>query len=331
MGTGQGATVNYWNWIRTLPIWLVILLSGCGRESDARARELAAASALFGRFETVYYARTRLFWEVPNGLSRVTTDFLVDPFWHLQKVLRALGSAVPADVLGRGEAVLVGAKDFRSPNGLGPVYSRRCYVIVLGNRSTVDLRKHLPVNAVTSAESLPIWSWKAKLGEFGENDRRDSSIYAAQIGRSYVVVSNDLDELRTVIARLASPGKDSEVSSGSHDWDHVTRSEVWGYRRYRHADVVNRDAAGMAGVAVGTEALVFYLDASRKSAVLRLPASAGSAATAAYLNTRNSYYMLRWRQADGETWEAPIALVGNEKATDQLFLVLGLFGFATYL
>jgi hypothetical protein len=170
--------------------------------------------------------------------------------------------------------VLVGAKDFLPPAKLGPVRSQSCYVIVLRDHSTFDIRKYTGDKPATSAGGSPAWNWSAVLGEFGEGDAsRPSSLYIAQIGQSYVLVANSLPELQSLADRLASSGKDSPQVTDLRDWGAVSRHGVWAYRRYRHSGVVSPMAAGMADVTSTAEAIVFFVNSDTKSGVVRIISS----------------------------------------------------------
>jgi hypothetical protein len=311
---------------------VAILLSGCARTRAEADRDSRAASALFADFESVLYEEPALLSSsgAYNHLSGQETGNLRFPFVYLKGALDTVDSRTYADVLANSEAVLVGAKDFRPPSGLGAVRSQRCYVAILKSRSGFDFRRYFHEPAANSADGMPIWSWTAKLSEFGENDTKSSSIYAAQVGQSYALVSNDLKELQTLAARLSSHDGDSQPLTGVREWSSVSRHEVWGYRRYRHTGVVDQMAAGMTDVRPGAEALAFFLDSREKAIVLRLflnpPADER---TVALINSRATLPPLK--PSGGGVWETTIPLAGNEESSERTFIVVGLFGFPVYL
>jgi hypothetical protein len=197
-------------WMRTAPILLAYLLSGCAQSAADRNHESRAASALFGEFETVFYANR----DLSSGagafgrLSERNAEDLRAPFAYFLGAFYWIGKQVPAEILSNSAAVLMGAKDFQPPNGLGPVHSQRCYVVVLGKWSKLDLRKYFNYEPVASAAGAPVWNWGANLGEFGEEDPRASSLYAAAVANSYLLVSNNLVELQSIADKLTSPKDD---------------------------------------------------------------------------------------------------------------------------
>jgi hypothetical protein len=265
-----------------------------------------------------------------NHLSSQEASNLRFPFAYLKGALDTVDGRTYSDLLANSEAILVGAKDFRPPAGLGAVRSQRCYVAILKNRSAFDFRRYFHQAGVASAAGMPVWNWTATLSEFGENDTRSSSLYATQVGQSYALVSNDLNELQTLAERLASREGDLQALNSIHDWASLSQHDVWGYRRYRHIGVVDRMAAGMADVGSSAEALAFFLDHNQKAIVLRLYLNPPSdERTVTMMNSRATFPPLK--PSGRGMWEATIPLSGNEESFERTFIVVGLFGFPVYL
>jgi hypothetical protein len=317
--------------ISVLVAVLSTFLSGCGRGQAAK-RESHVASALLAQFESVIYEEPSLLARsgAYRGLSEGEANTLRFPFVYLRGALESIGSSTYADLLGNSEGALVGAKDFRPPVGLGAVRSQRCYVVILKPRSAFDFRKYFHKGAVASAAGMPVWNWTAKLNEFGENDPKPSSLYAAQVGQSYALVSNDLSELQLLAANLRSPSDELQVPEGVRNWSSLSRHDVWGYRRYAHASVTDRMAAGMADIGPGAEALAFFLDLHRKAIAVRLYLNPPTdERTVAMINSQATLPPLH--PTGSGVWETDILLSGNEQALERTFIVIGLFGFAVYV
>ena len=150
------------------------------------------------------------------------------------------------------DAALVGAKDFRSPvsqTGLGDVHSRFCYVIVLGKRSRFDLGKVADKSAVMLSAGASTWKWSVK---GGEGHPEPYTYYAAQIAQFYLLISNDVDDLHALSSKLSASDASSKVG-GILGWTTLSQHPVWGYRRYRHAEL-NKTAAGTLEVTSDTRA-----------------------------------------------------------------------------
>jgi hypothetical protein len=118
-------------------VWLS--LYGCAApEKDTAGR---AAAVLFDAFETVFYADASLM-ATSGSHDRVPPESraLLQPFRYFRAGLSWLGDQVLTDVLAASDGVMVGAKDFRPPNGLGPVRSTRCFVVMLRSGNALDSR-----------------------------------------------------------------------------------------------------------------------------------------------------------------------------------------------
>lgn len=315
-----------------LAIALATFLSGCARTRADANHESRVASALFAQFESVIYEQPALLSSpgAYDDLSEREAGNLRFPFAYLNGALDAVDSRTYSNLLTNSETVLVGAKDFRPPAGLGAVRSQRCYVAILKSRSEFDFHQYFHQASAASAAGMSVWEWTAKLSEFGENDPRPSLLYATQVGQSYALVSNDLNDLETLAERLTSRDGELRVLNDVHDWGFLSQHDVWGYRRYRHTGVADRMAAGMTDVGPGGEALAFFVDPGKKVIVLRVYLNPPSdERTVTMMNSRATLPPLKPSRAG--LWDARIPLSGNEESSERTFIVVGLFGFAVYM
>jgi len=158
-----------------------LLYGFIGSAADMNYAEPAAA--LFNEFETVFFAKADVL--ISSGAydhaPKSDIEILRFPFMELLEALKALGGNTSQEVVSNSEAILVGAKDFRPPAGLGGVHSQRCYIVILRTPSKFNLRQHFHQAPSASVGGSPVWEWSAKLGEFGEEDPRASSFFAAQV------------------------------------------------------------------------------------------------------------------------------------------------------
>lgn len=319
-----------------LLIFVLLVLTVCPRGLALTSNESISASALLDRFETVFYAKSEIVStsKAYDGFSQFESATFHYPFSLLPGALHSLGETAFNEIFRGSEAVLVGAKDFRAPegsDGLGQVRSQFCYVVILKGNSGVQLSKYFSKAELpsTSAAAWPVWQWSAKLNEFGRDDPRPTSLYFTEVEQSYLLVSNDLQDLQDIAGRLASSDHDVQSLSKVRDWDTITRHQFWGYRRYRHAGVINPVAAGTTGVTPGAEALTFSLDLDKRVGVIRLFSSLTDEGSAAKLNARAMLPPLK--RASPGIWEAKILLSGDERSAQRMFGVMYLFGFGIYL
>jgi hypothetical protein len=194
----------------------------------------------------------------------------------------------------------------------------------------VQIRKYFSANESPSdfASGAPVWHWSAKLNEFGRDDPRPSSLYLAEISSWYLLLSNDLEELKQLATGLASD-RNLQTLDALQDWNSVKDRQFWGYRRYRHAGVANPVAAGMTEVTPNAEALTFFVDFDKKVGVLRLFSSATDEGAAAKINARA--VLPRFSRVGPGVWETRSPLAGDDDSAERMFVVMNLFGFGIYL
>jgi len=315
-------------WIPAVML-VAFLLPGCARKGTANAADQQrAASVMLDHFETAFYANGDLLSGSGGykGLSQQDANELRAPFIYLLQGLDVLGKPASHEMLGSTDAALVGAKDFRPPagrTGLGDVQSRFCYVIVLRSRSTFDLGKVVSKSAAVSSAEASMWKWSAA-GTEGHPEPHQ--FYAMQVAGMYVLISNNLDDLHQVSATLSS--NDHALNLGGiRDWEGISQHEVWGYRTYRHSEGENKDAAGTMNVMPDAQSLAFFFDAKQKAGVLRL--FSPTAGTADKMNGTN--LLSPFKATGSGAWETTIPLTGDQKSSDQMFVVMSWFGFGAYL
>jgi hypothetical protein len=325
-----------------LTILVTLVLGVLALRCDAgRAREnlqFRAVSSLSERFESVLYSKPEFVssWDANNPLPKDRAIQLRYPFAYLWLALDSLATGAGSDLLASTEAVLMGAKDFRPPEWLGGVRSRRCYVLVLKNGNSFSMQKYTPSPATVSATGLQIWNWSSKLEEFGEGvppdsgvRERPSMLYATEIERSYVLVSNDVNELENLARRLTSTNVESQHPVGSNDWAELLRHEMWGYRRYRLGDANNKMAAGIEDVPPNAEALMFFVDAKKSTIALRLVLK-DRTDVSSVAKLYSKHRMPAPTSSRGGAWETEIPLSDDDESFGRTFSINILFGFGVY-
>lgn len=301
----------------------IVFLVSFGDGASAETNQTHAAAVLFENFETVFHTTPAL---ISDSRGDVAAEFVGQPFGYLRIGLEAVDKQLTAKVLAESEAVLVGTKDYHAPIGLGGVRSTRCYVIVLQRDSTFKLSRYFKKAAVAFAEGAAVWNWSADLEEFGESDPRPSGLFATQIAQSYILVSNDLDELLYDSVRLMSVDNDAQVFAGIREWNDVSQREFWGYRRYKHGK--SRTAMdrlfGTDQITPQTEAAILYVDLKQGSGVVRLLSSSADDATASKINATGRIPPLK--PAGPKVWETVFPLAEVGPFPESAYWVMWLFG-----
>jgi len=299
-----------------------MLLAFLGDLASAGSNGSHAAAVLFENFETVFHTTPAM---LSDSLDDSGGWYVWEPFGYLRVALEAVEKQLPAKVLAESEAILVGSKHFLPPTGLGSIRSTRCYIIVLRKESALDFSRYFNKPPVASAVGTPIWNWSADLGEFGDGDPRSSSLYATPITQSYILVSNNLEELQNVSRRLTSVNNDARVLAGIHEWNDLRQHEFWGYRRYKHGKPRPIDRlVGTDQITPQAEAVILYVGMRKQTGVLRLFSSSPDDATAENINATGRITPLR--PVGPKVWETvfPLAEIGS--FPDSAYWVLWLFG-----
>jgi len=317
--------------VQRLLILAVVLGLGC-RVSTAELNGRAdAAAVLFRQYETVFYTAGPLLARVINrdGLNTSGNGVTRLPFLYLLGGLQSLRADASAGILQNSEAVLLGAKGFASPRGLGPVRSIRCYVVVMLPNTRLNIRKYFRSAGRRSAKGLEVFSWSARLNEFGEEDPKASKLYATLISDSFLLVTNSLDELEIVASKLSSAVNSDEILRGIPDWVLVNRCTVWGYRRYRNAGIPQPPATAMSFVTPDTSELVSFLDLDKGAVVVRLHGLGKFENSATKMQ---AIARLPDFKPDGAgTLETKFALADGEDCSDRLIRIMFFFGFGSYV
>jgi hypothetical protein len=156
-------------------------------------------------------------------------------------------------------------------------------------------------------------------------DHYETVFYAAQIAGSYVLISNNADDLGAISAKLSATNAALNLG-GIRDWAALNQHEVWGYRRYRHTEE-NKTAAGTSEVTLDAQALAFFADPKQKSGVLRL--FSPTSTTADKMNATG--IVLPFKSGGSGVWETKIPLTGDPKMSEQMFAAMRWFGFGVYV
>lgn len=303
-----------------------ILLSGC-HQGMASPNQSQAVSILAEQFETVFYAKAGLLkgFAGYNELSAKNANSLRIPFSDLIGALQSLGDQVPVEVFDAADAVFVGAKNFQSPNGLGGVRSQFCFIVAFRDGSRFDISKVAKNSSLITSVAGGIWTWETKPTEGQPGPQK---FFAIQSSSAYLLVSNDLATLRVIAGGLASSDRTvHQVPSGLSDWQSLSQHDLWGYRRYPHDEAHDKNAAGTTDVTSTATSLLFFVDAGKKAAVLRLFASDGT--TAVKMNAAGKLPLLK--PVGSNSWETNISLSGDEASVERVLVAMWLFGFGIYM
>lgn len=291
------------------------LASAAGASSGADS--VRAASVLLGEFETVFYSGGSRA-SPPGRSADVETGPLGVPFADLLGASSSLDKRAPAD-FAAGE-MLVGAKDFEAPSQIGSVGYTFCYVVVLSGRSGLPpIAGYFRAAEAGESGGVSFWHWLARRGP--DIAAADLSFYAATVGKSYLVVSNDVGELTRVFGRLGATHEDPPGARGLSFPDGPPRGSYWGYRRIP-LEKTGGGGRGPGDFPSGSRALVLSLNKRPDSFTLGL---VGPAVRPTPLILSPGLPPLR--PSGSGRWQAIVTISSSEGSEERLFVVMGLFGF----
>jgi hypothetical protein len=310
---------------RKISIILSFVFTGCvWGESDTG--QLRVVSLLADQFETVFHAEPGLLASAHGWgqLSPRSANSLRVPFADLIWSLDPFGKESLGDLFGNADAVLVGARNFQPPSGLGGARSQLCYVVILRNANTFDLSHVMSKSALASSTANGVWKWSMKPTE---GQQGDQLFFATQIGHAYVVISNGDASLQVISAGLIAANEAVPIAPGLQAWESLHEHDFWGYRQCLPSETANGGEEAIPGCISTTKSLYFFADAARQVGVLRLIAPDDTAAQT--INAKGKLPLLK--QDKSGVWESSFLLPGNETSSEQVFDTLALFGFAVYL
>jgi hypothetical protein len=258
-----------------------------------------------------------------KALPGQDANFLRAPFADLEGAINSLDPHAFSEMLGPADSVLVGAKDFRAPEGLGDVQSHFCYIVVLAPSNPSILSQYMEKFGNKAVANGPLWKWSV---EPAEGRPAPMQLYATQVTDHYLLVSNSVDDLRVMTQKLRATSSGLVTPSGVREWETISQHDVWGYRRYRLGATEDKGAAGVEDVMPGTDALAFFVNPWLRTSVLWLFSS--TAGTPEKINADHT--LPPFHRIRGDLWQARIYLAGD-KCPGQMFSVMGLFGFGIYL
>jgi hypothetical protein len=311
-----------------LPVALVALISFGHLKAEAKADSRArAAAVLFQQFETVGYSSSDVLSRFDNpGLSEPNNKLNLSlpltlrlPFVQLIGGLRIIGPNSMTDLRQNYSGVLVGAKDFAPPDGIGMVSSQECYVGILRPNGRSIIESDFRSSMYESIDGNHVWTWSAPPYE---GYPRSTTFYIAEIENTYFVMANNLAEFRETVRKLRTVNSEGESKVG--DLKQPIDDDYWIHRSIRDTDatvpaqhtpnaVVMRFVADVATMKGHIE--VDSSDSSFKANLKGLPASE----------------VVHYEPAGNGIWQATIPLSKDPATTTALFRVFSFFGFGVVL
>jgi hypothetical protein len=305
---------------------LVLICSGCSAQGTFYRNR--AVPLFVKRFETVFSVHAGLFRKAgPFGIMpSAQVGGLSFPFGALLGAVQQNESLRRANFLSNSSMtrVLVGAKNFRAPHGLGGVHADVCYLLMY-SRAIGDLGVQATGvgRPEASAAGRPVWNWRVLFPEEGVSE----TFYLTQLQTDAVIVANTLEDLRNMTTDLLSASPNAEVPQVP-DWAELSNSDLWGYRKYQFSRARREAEARLSGVTPNAQFATFLLARDGSRVIVRYKSLENTDPTAARISRLRA---TRVKQIGPATWEIEVLLGAGQDTMEGLFATAGLFGFGVFL
>jgi hypothetical protein len=219
--------------------------------------------------------------------------------------------------------VLVGAKGFKPPEGLGMFSSQDCYIGLLrpGRHSIIET--DLNQSGSQTIDGQKVWTWTAPPYE---GYPYTTTYYIADIEHSYFVMGNDLTAFRATIRQLS---QGTEDDSKIRDPDALSDKAYWAHRSLRWNKVKHDiDPAGPAAQ-MTTVVMKFTADFGAMTGQLEADSTDPDLKNDPKQLPASQIFNYQ-RKAPG-SWVAAVSIAKDPKSTTALYRVASVFGFGVVL
>lgn len=166
-----------------------------------------------------------------------------------------------------------------------------------------------------------VWSWSISPTEGSSEPRR---FYAAQIGDSYLLLTNNRDDFLEMVNILTSETF-RQIPIGISGWDTFSTYGYWMYRSLRKGVGIDPGTASMTDLTPDVTALFFCADVGTRKGLIRVFSADESMKTVPKI--RPAPQLGRLKPQGTGIWQATIPLSKDEAASEALFHVFNDLGF----
>ena len=318
---------------RALKTLLLICVMGASFVGSSRAQIVTDNSGVVLRlssvFESVFRLDASLFSGrgTLQGLPEFIRAGFLTPFHPLLGALKE-PELKPFERLiesGQVDHVSVGARSFHIPMSAtgdplmgADIAFDACYVLQLGPRVRVDLKKLLAAEPTTNVRGKPIWQVPRYRGT-------GASVMVFQESQNIFILTAPplLNEVMDSLFSKVRP--DNRVT------DEIQHKAVWGIRTYRRGVDADKSVIGLDAIEPmitdrRAQYLVSFLDQGAGLFRLRYFTSSGDPS----INTL-FFRMLNFSKTTEEQWEAAIRVSDAQESAEQVLIGMALFGFGTLI
>jgi hypothetical protein len=290
--------------------------------------ETRMASTLFAQFETVAYTTTGALSSSSNTLTTHvdSEDYLRVPFLEFIDGLNAMGRTRVDEFKKGYGALIVGAKNFVPPGGIGTVRSEKCYIGVPlgGTRSAMGASFSQAPRETIGVDQAWVWTIPAS-----EENPQQRTFYAAQLPGSIFLMCNNQQDFEIVEKSLSSEIASIPSHINALGWETFSTYNYWVYRSVRRMSGGNPSLSGLVQLTPYVTSVAFFADIDKRVGFIRVFSSGTQ------MNTAPDVLPVSQRQLfkldTSGVWRAEIPLAKDEESFDSLFYVFTAFGFGAVI
>lgn len=311
----------------TVAQWSALALCGLPMMHAETPAEASSASVLLNKFETVVYEQSTLLLETRNtGID--TVDGLAElrvPFLELMEGLKVLGPDFDLHLEQNSTGFLLGAEEFSPPNGLGPVTSRRSYVIELKPNGLRTVTQDFAAAAIVTINGAQVWTWTTPPLDGAS---KPTTFYAKRIGGGCLLIANDQQEFLNTAGSLSRVLGNDLKSTASMTANPYRSYGFWAHRSIRRSAPAP-DAIGFNDLGTDVSELTFYAGLIDRKGYVEAEVPSGDVKSISTLLPASQSGL--FKSVGARTWRAIFPLSKDEKSSDTVVYVLFHLGFGANL
>jgi len=220
--------------------------------------------------------------------------------------------------------ILVGAKEFSAPPGLGIMRAKTIYYLRYQAPMQINVRAFKEIQQAHGLFQYPTWKW-----DWYDPDTKETLHFVMVQASEYEVwISTDIEFMRSTFSSVTIP---EYVLQDRPEWNEATlKCSIWAVRRYRHDNVKDSLAGGILisrehRVGEGAVALTFGYDEVQQTAKLL------------YFSPERDGFVQFWQSMPRATVEEirsglwSVDFKVDAGSNDYILYVYHLFGFGLFL
>ena len=203
-------------------------------------------------------------------------------------------------------------------------FSRRVFVLTSDGLAKI-MADFNQVSRVT-VENIQAWTWTTPPLDGASTP---ATFFATPVGRSYLLVANDLHSFARTFNALNAIQNDGTVSTPPSSYDAYRSYDYWAHRQIRRTGHATSDALGLNDSGADVLAISFFVNTAKREGFVQIQTPARDRASVAGVLPQSKQDLIKPQRAG--FWQATIPLLEDESSSETIFYVLFHLGFGAVL